>query len=975
METPFGPGNKLFHVLNQWANVLGGVCILMLFPAIHSSVYSQELLKDVNPESLNPEGMYQDFEYKEAIDRDGMLFFISNAELWRTNGTTTGTVKIREFNRIQSLTNVAGVIYFIALTEGQSRWQLWKTNGASYNTVKVQDIGPTYEYGNWPSDFTSVGSRLYFVANDGYSGRELWTSDGTSSGTRMVKDIMAKGGSSNPSYLAGSNGFVYFSANDGINGYELWKSDGTTGGTIMVKDIRPGSRLGSAPRLITDVNGVIFFTANNGISGTELWKSNGTGAGTTIVREIIAGSGSTTIHNLTNVNGTLFFSAADGVHGEELWKSNGTSTGTNMVKDLFPGPKGATPGLPARSFTNVNGVLFFTANSHTGYSLWKSDGTAAGTVSISAFGYIGYGIFDPHFVYMNGYTYFFNGANTQPTSYQANLMREDGQENVSMVTPVLISDDYFDFPPFLVKSKNSLYFHGRPNFTDGHALFKTNGTAAGTQVVADTYRPQKPTDFVRLGTRLYFVSHATTNESLWKTDGTEAGTFLVTGMRYIDEPVALNGALYFAGGVQKPDGFFWDIYRTDGTPAGTVPMNFKGGKNKQPIKRLTVIQNKIFFVNSYTDLWVYNGAFTSLTEITYPNRISACGGKLYFYSANTSNGGELWSSDGTLAGTDMVKDINPNGSSAIDKLTCLNTTLFLSANDGVHGHELWRSNGTPAGTLMVKDVRQSDATNTNLNDIGDVLASNGSIYFTSKNTPTSFLLWKSNGTEGGTTLLGNVGIPVRLMDGQQRIYFVSNDNGIYHFWKSEGTPATTQILLTFDQNPYASSEPSYTTVNNIFYGGFTRYLFVSDGTECGTYTHYQLTGVSPYPLAHLGERLIFGGWDDTYGYEVFTAYVDDLQGCNVSAQSNSQASVMAENEAIRIYPNPFQDNISVYVKRDKQITDYSAKITDMNGRQIEFREQLEYEIIHHMGLAIPAGMYLLEIDEDGKRTVRKVIKN
>ena len=86
---------------------------------------------------------------------------------------------------------------------------------------------------------------------------------------------------------------------------------------------------------------------------------------------------------MTNVNGTLFLAADDGVSGYELWKSNGTAAGTTLVKDVYPGgvigyhggfyPNGSNP----TQLTNVNGTLFFTTRAG---ELWKSDGTEAGTV-------------------------------------------------------------------------------------------------------------------------------------------------------------------------------------------------------------------------------------------------------------------------------------------------------------------------------------------------------------------------------------------------------------------------------------------------------------------------------------------------------------------------------------------------------------------------------------------------------------------
>src|SRR5437667_10551285 len=94
-----------------------------------------------------------------------------------------------------------------------------------------------------------------------------------------------------------------------------------------------------------------------------------------LVKDINPG-GSSFPGALTNVNGTLFFSAGDGTNGIELWKSDGTAAGTVLVKDINPG---AGSSLPS-NLTNVNGTLFFTSEERSdGIEVWTGGGPAAGT--------------------------------------------------------------------------------------------------------------------------------------------------------------------------------------------------------------------------------------------------------------------------------------------------------------------------------------------------------------------------------------------------------------------------------------------------------------------------------------------------------------------------------------------------------------------------------------------------------------------
>ena len=105
-------------------------------------------------------------------------------------------------------------------TDGSSGRELWKTDGTAAGTVRVADIIPGQD-GSWPSHLTSVGSTLFFFADDGTSGRELWRSDGTVDGTVLVADINPEG-SSNPLDLTVVGETLFFSATTSAGDRELW---------------------------------------------------------------------------------------------------------------------------------------------------------------------------------------------------------------------------------------------------------------------------------------------------------------------------------------------------------------------------------------------------------------------------------------------------------------------------------------------------------------------------------------------------------------------------------------------------------------------------------------------------------------------------------------------------------------------------------------------------------------------------------
>ena len=132
----------------------------------------------------------------------------------------------------------------------------------------------------------------------------------------------------------------------------------------------------------------------------------------------------------------------------------------------------------------------------------------------------------------------------------------------------------------------------------------------------------------------------------------------------------------------------------------------------------------------FHQLWVTNGqkvlhAVASFGDGAIQN-LTTIGSRVFFSVKSAANGVELWTSDGTTAGTVMVKDINPgHGGSEPADLTNVNGTLYFEANDGVHGIELWKSDGTAPERRWSRTSTWDKAT-PSLTDLTNV---NGTLYF------------------------------------------------------------------------------------------------------------------------------------------------------------------------------------------------------------------------------------------------------
>lgn len=222
-----------------------------------------------------------------------------------------------------------------------------------------------------------------------------------------------------------------------------------------------------------------------------------------------------------------------------------------------------------------------------------------------------------------------------------------------------------------------------------------------------------------------------------------------------------------------------------------------------------------------------------------------------FTANNGTNGAELWRTDGTTAGTALVKDIYSGSyGSSPGALTELgNGRVVFTANDGVHGNELWVTDGTAAGTSLLKNIDPADpaygGNPVNITALGD-----GRAVFTTtiSRLNDSGDLWVTDGTAAGTVQIEDIysgttgNAPGQFtIFGKGKVAFTAWDtNAGYELWISDTTAGGTFMLKGFGYANGGGGAEFLTPLGNgrmIFSAWDSangRELWVTDGTAIGT---------------------------------------------------------------------------------------------------------------------------------------------
>ena len=705
----------------------------------------------------------------------------------------------------------------------------------------------------------------------------------------------------------------YFVATSSVRGRELYRTDGVT--VSLVADLEPGAA-SSNPRELTVHAGKLFFVAETSASGAELYVHDG--VTTSWVADLNPGVASANVQGLASANGWLLFVAESGGSLPALWRTDGTAANTTQVvapTTVFP-VDGTQSFVEATTRLHVGAgggyALFLGRDGSGAFNLWRTDGTNAGTAPIVVGA-------------------LWNGQDVLPYDY-------DGFATAGGLT----------------------YFVAR-TAAHGRELWASDGTLAGTGLVADINPGVFDANIdlnhaAELGGVLYFEaqSAATGGPEVWRTNGTAAGTQLaadvVPGMQG-SAPIGLtawNGALYFVAGWPGQNSGR-ELYRlVPGGQAQLVADLTPGpGDSFDLVEANLLATPSALFVSASTptegvELWRYDGGAPILAAAMYPGHASSAprhltdlgGGAVLVSAVGTGVGRELWRVDSS--GATLLANLTPEMPAEWRTPEIWDATLgdnaFIQVKDFQNGEHLVRWHPT-LGAEQLDTFENTSANFLDSRGFAAMTAAGGRVltqaYDTFTETPmwaasadgfepfpawdgvgelpvfgivlgevagrvvffgftasSGYEPWVTDGTQAGTVQLGdftpgagNSVLGESALLGDQLLFAMATSATGKELWRTDGTPAGTQLIVDLELGvPGTSPEEFCVFGDRLYFSAATfaagRELFATDGTAAGTVLLKDIEPgpdfSSPQNLTPFGGRLYFAATNAERGREVWS---------------------------------------------------------------------------------------------------------
>jgi ELWxxDGT repeat protein len=564
---------------------------------------------------------------------------------------------------------------------------------------------------------------------------------------------------------------------------------------------------------------------------------------------------------LLSLSGQVFFSSKEPAVAE------GSGASSEILADLCPGDCASVYEIIGRMGNVANVALFVAQPEPDELRLYRTDGTRAGTYAVGEIGSTSL-VREGEIVLAKDRVFFIR---QEPDRFPE-LWVSDGTLTGTRQVPFPAGAN----PPSLfemVAVGSRVFLINRQG-----ELWRSDGTAAGTVLLHAFSETEPPSGLAAGTTRVYFSALVNGAEdfALWTSDGTPGGTLPVAGFPVESVSAASPSVAVGDHAYEAVDDLVHgqELWTTDGTATGSHRVSDLADSDPFgvylgfPPPFVAEVGGRVVFATRQ-GLYSSNGTPGSTTLLTADREtvqwpLVQVGTRALFIGVNKDTQ-ELWSTDGTAAGTARLV-------TNTDQLVAVGGVAYTLATDS-RGQELWRSDGTPAGTRVYSDPLPPRVALTHLEAVG------GRVFFLATSAPLSpiFELWTSDGQPGGThavpglTVSGASAFPQSLVEAGNRLLFTACDGATRLAWQSDGTTAGTAPLATLPPGlagcstekpvPYSGILDFTSAGEQVFFWAADAnpllwHLFWTDGVGN---TRELATASSPLPLVPFGGEVFFAG--------------------------------------------------------------------------------------------------------------------
>ncbi len=351
---------------------------------------------------------------------------------------------------------------------------------------------------------------------------------------------------------------------------------------------------------------------------------------------------------------------------------------------------------------------------------------------------------------------------------------------------------------------------GADDGVTGVELWSTDGTASGTQRIADLCPGPcsgTPTRFVVAGDQIFFYAvNSLGRTELWRTDGTEDGTHVLPhpeidgfGGSYPLQPSGVRSILFAARTRRER----WALWSSDGTVAGTrkvAPLPGDPELTSGELNPLFTFDGRLFFTwtddSDSSEIWESDGTREGTRPTERFEDPSYCGQSAVLGDALLFSGGPpsstacaLWRLDRGSRRARLLRKVPRGGP---QQLTVAGELAYFVAAEENGNTTLWRTDGTPQGTRRAYPSRVQGAQFPVVRSISLVGTLGSRVLFVEARDGVG-TLWSARG--GGAERLMEVPFEFHPLFRGGSLYFTLGEGEDLELWRTRGTVGSTQRVL------------------------------------------------------------------------------------------------------------------------------------------------------------------------------------